>query len=155
MKKLSYIFLMIATMAFVGCQKENVRVFDQTAAEGISGTYSGTWKLVDDKGAESEGQGTVVFSTVEGQANIVKMHMVCADIALDAATNANVAHAGDDYVYFNNNASALLPEDAAEDATVPAFQGRVHDNATTFSYTLKTGKGKKAKNNTYTFTGAR
>lgn len=146
----------MAAMTLVSCKKENVRVFDQTAAAGIAGTYKGNWALVDDKGASSQAEGTVVFSEIEGEPYLVKMTFDAPGISLSATTRANVAHAEDDYVFFNNMASDLLPADAGEDASVPAFQGRVKkDGSTSFSYTLKTGKGKKAKNNTYTFTGAR
>lgn len=148
--------MLFAVLAFASCQKETVRTFDKTAAEGISGTYTGTWTLVDDQGGQSEGAGTVVFAAVEGQDYQVVMTLTCEAIGLNAQTKANVAHAEDDYVYYNNNAADLLPADAGEDATVPQFQGRVKTDGTTyFSYKLKTGKGKKAKNNTYTFTGAR
>lgn len=146
----------MAAMTLAGCKKEVERVYDQTAAAGIAGTYKGTWSLVDDQGASSQAEGTVVFSEIEGEAYLVKMTFEASGIALSATTRANVSHAEDDYVFFNNTASELLPADAGEDASVPAFQGRVKkDGSTSFSYKLKTGKGKKAKNNTYTFTGAR
>lgn len=149
--------LLAASVCLFACQTEKPRVYDQTAAAGIAGTYTGTWKLVDDKGESNQGEGTVVFAEPDGgNGYIVTITMECAAIGLSAQTPANVAHAEDDYVYFNNQAINLLPADASEDATVPAFQGRVKsDGSTSFSFNLKTGKGKKAKNNTYTFTGAR
>lgn len=146
--------MLFAMVAMVSCQKENVRVFDKTAGAGIAGTYSGSWSLVDDQGNTNEAPGTVVFAEVEGEPYQTQMTFTCESLGINAQTKANVAHAEDDYVYYNNKATELLPADAGEDVTVPSFQGRVHDGWTTFSYKLKTGKGKKAKITTYTFAGS-
>ena len=97
-----------------------------------------------------------MFAPVENEPYVVTMTFASETIALSAATRANVTHAGDELVFYNNNAIDLLPADAGEDAAVPAFQGRVKtDGSTTFNYSLKTGKGKKAKVNKYTFVGTR
>lgn len=156
MKKIQFWTLTLAVVAMVSCKNEEVRVYENTAAADIAGTYSGTWSIVDDKGNLSEGAGTVVFSTVENEPYVVTMTFASEALSLSATTRANVTHAGDELVFYNNNALALLPDDAGEDAAVPAFQGRVKtDGSTTFNYSLKTGKGKKAKVNKYTFVGTR
>ena len=156
MKKIQFWTLTLAVVAMVSCKNEEVRVYENTAAADIAGTYSGTWSIVDDKGNLSEGAGTVVFAPVENEPYVVTMTFASEALSLSAATRANVTHAGDELVFYNNNATALLPADAEADATVPTFQGRVKtDGSTTFSYSLKTGKGKKAKVNKYTFVGTR
>ncbi|MDY2942669.1 MAG: hypothetical protein SOT07_03105 [Paludibacteraceae bacterium] len=156
MKKIQFWTLTLAVVAMVSCKNEEVRVYENTAAADIAGTYSGTWSIVDDKGNLSEGAGTVEFAPVENEPYVVTMTFASEALSLSAATRANVTHAGDELVFYNNNALALLPDDAGEDAAVPAFQGRVKtDGSTTFNYSLKTGKGKKAKVNKYTFVGTR
>ena len=86
----------------------------------------------------------------------VTMTIDAAGVGYTGSCKANVAHAGDEYVYYNNAAAELLPADSPEDATVPQFQGRVKvDGTTGFDFKLKTGKGRNAKTTTYTFTGAR
>lgn len=156
MKKIQFLTLALAMVAMVGCKEEAVRVYENTAAADIAGTYSGTWSIVDDKGNSLEGAGTVVFAPVENEPYVVTMTFASETLALSATTRANVTHAGDELVFYNNNAIALLPADAEADAAVPTFQGRVKtDGSTTFNYSLKTGKGKKAKVNKYTFVGTR
>lgn len=156
MKKIQIWTLTLAVVAMVSCKNEEVRVYENTAAADIAGTYSGTWSIVDDKGNASDGEGTVVFAPVENEPYVVTMTFASEALSFRAATRANVTHAGDELVFYNNNALALLPDDAGEDAAVPAFQGRVKtDGSTTFNYSLKTGKGKKAKVNKYTFVGTR
>lgn len=156
MKKIQFWTLVLAMVAMTGCKEEAVRVYENTAAADIAGTYSGTWSIVDDKGNISEGDGTVIFAPVENESYVVTMTFASEALSLSAATRANVTHAEDELVFYNNNAIDLLPADAGEDATVPAFQGRVKtDGSTTFNYSLKTGKGKKAKVNKYTFVGTR
>lgn len=155
MKKTGLWAFAFAVLAMAGCDtKEEVRVYDRSAAADVAGVYNGLWTVVDDKGNASEGQGIVVFETLEEQAYVMTMTFVSEAIGLNVATPANVTHAGDELVFYNNSAKALLPEDAGTDATIPSFQGRVKtDGTTSFSYSLKTGKGKKAKVNTYTFAG--
>lgn len=156
MKKIQFWTLTLAVVAMVSCKNEEVRVYENTAAADIAGTYSGTWSIVDDKGNLSEGAGTVFFAPVENEPYVVTMTFASEALSLSAATRANVTHAGDELVFYNNNATALLPADAEADAAVPTFQGRVKtDGSTTFSYSLKTGKGKKAKVSKYTFVGTR
>lgn len=147
--------MLAVAFGLFSCNEDN-RVFDKTAAAGIAGTYTGTWKMVDDKGNESETQGTVTFAEIEGQTYQALMTIDAAGIGYTATCHANVAHAEDDYVFYNNQAVELLPEDAPEDATIPQFQGRVKtDGSTFFDFSIKSGKGKKAKTTKYTFAGAR
>ena len=156
MKRIFNLMLIAAMCCLMGCQPNENRVFDKTAAAGIAGTYTGVWSMVDSKGNTAEAQGTVVFAEVEGNPYLATMTIDAAGVGYSGSCKVNVAHAGDEYVYYNNAAAELLPADSPEDATVPQLQGRVKTDGTTgFDFKLKTGKGRNAKTTTYTFTGAR
>lgn len=169
MKKI-FLFITLVAMTMVGCKQNGNRVYSETAAQGISGTYKGQWTQTDDKGVATTVDGTAIFEVVEGQTYAALLKVEAAGLDLKAQTMVNVSHAEDDYVYYNSSAMELLPADNFTDGdfrkgfkegldpipTVPSLQGTVTAKGeTTFSYTLKTGKGKKAKNVVYTFVGAR
>lgn len=156
MKRITYLMTLAAILCLFGCKPEENRVFDQTAGAGIAGTYTGKWSMVDDKNNASETVGTIVFSEIPGQAYQARLAIDASGIGYTGGCTVNVAHAGDDYVYYNNVAKELLPADAPADAVVPQIQGRVSkDGATSFSFKLKTGVGRFTKTSTYTFTGSR
>ena len=43
MKRIFNLMLIAAMCCLMGCQPDENRVFDKTAAAGIAGTYTGVW----------------------------------------------------------------------------------------------------------------
>ena len=66
MKKTGLLVFAFAVLAMAGCDtKEEVRVYDQSAAADVAGVYNGLWTVVDDKGNASEGQGILPHPSYE------------------------------------------------------------------------------------------
>lgn len=145
MKAKLYIALALFVGLFASCeQKEEVRVYPNTASQDIAGTYSGTWTLTNDKGESSEAIGTIAFTATD-QAYVANI-MVTAEGSADRTDVCNVSHANDGLVFYNNVGTAFGAK----------FSGEIDANGNILmSYTITETQGRFQVTNSYNFSGAR
>lgn len=145
MKAKLYIALALFVGVFASCeQKEEVRVYPNTASQDIAGTYSGTWTLTNDKGESSEAIGTIAFTATD-QAYVANI-MVTAEGSADRKDVCNVSHANDGLVFYNNVGTAFGAK----------FSGEIDANGNILmSYTITEMQGRFQVTNSYNFSGAR
>lgn len=145
MKAKLYIALALFVGLFASCnQKEEVRVYPNTASQDIAGTYSGTWTLTNDKGESSEVNGTIVFAATE-QAYVANI-TVTAEGSADRSDVCNVSHANDGLVFYNNVGTSFGAK----------FSGEIDENGTVLmSYIITEMQGRFQVTNNYKFSGAR
>ena len=139
MKKL--IILLAATVALIGCKKNEDIRFDKTASEGIAGTYSGIWTRSFTDEIVS-GEGTISF-VASDQPNVATITATCTEPAINRTGIVNVAHSDYEYVFYNNS-------DKEEAGFGAKFSGRVfRDGSIEMQYSVEEKVGRKK--NTYTF----
>ena len=139
MKKL--IIILVAAVALIGCKKNEDIHFDQTASQGIAGTYVGTWTRSLDTDSVS-GEGTITFVAGD-QPNVATITATCANPEINRTGIVNVMHSDYEYVFYNNS-------DKEEAGFGAKFSGRVYkDGSIEMQYSVDEKVGRKR--NTYNF----
>lgn len=149
MKKLRYI--LIAAIAFGGlltsCSGDDQEViFDQTAADGIVGEYTGEWMRVSE-GDTTRAKGTLSFTKIEGD-YLTQVTAVCSALEINLTSPANVSHTNiDNYAFVNNK---------LENGFAAAFFGRVtSENTADIQYSKTVKLGRLSKTYSFSFSGAK
>lgn len=147
MKKL--IIILAATVALVGCKKNEDIHFDKTASEGIAGTYTGTWTRSLNEESVS-GEGTITFAPCDSaQANVCIITVTCANPEINRSGIVNVVHSDYEYVFYNNS-------DKAEAGFGAKFSGRVYkDGSVDMQYTVEEKVGRKKQTYNFKFEGTK
>ncbi len=149
MKKTIYMLAVLAVTLLAACnEKEEVRVYEHSAAQDIVGHYAGSWHCTSTTGTDTIYVGEIDFElwndTIE---NVCFVYPRCGDNnkIFDLRGLTNVAHAGD-ALTFNNDKTA--------NGIGTAFFGRVDDEKNiTMSMTLQGREGRKTVMMNYVFSG--
>ena len=106
MKKIQYVLLSMAAIVAACTPKDEVRIYEHTAAQDAAGVYEGTWTSVSSlSGKETLYKGTIEFQVFKDTlANQSFIYVRSEEAKWNLRGLTNVAHAGDDIV-FNNDKS--------------------------------------------------
>ena len=134
MKKIAYILSMALCMVLASCDKEEVRRYDNTAAQDAVGVYEGTWTSVSSSsGTATDYTGTIELAVFKDSlANQCFVYVQCEEAKWNLRGLANVSHAGDDIVFNNENASG--------NGLGAGFYGRISGDGKATMYFSGTGK---------------
>ena len=134
MKKIAYILSMALCMVLASCDKEEVRHYDNTAAQDAVGVYEGTWTSVSSSsGTATDYTGTIELAVFKDSlANQCFVYVKCEEAKWNLRGLANVSHAGDDIVFNNENASG--------NGLGAGFYGRISGDGKATMYFSGTGK---------------
>ena len=134
MKKIAYILSMALCMVLASCDKEEVRHYDNTAAQDAVGVYEGTWTSVSSSsGTSTDYTGTIELAVFKDSlANQCFVYVKCEEAKWNLRGLANVSHAGDDIVFNNENASG--------NGLGAGFYGRISGDGKATMYFSGTGK---------------
>ena len=144
MKKL--IIILVAAVALIGCKKNEDIHFDQTASQGIAGTYVGTWTRSLDTDSVS-GEGTITFVANDTLANVATITASCANPEINRTGIVNVVHSDYEYVFYNNS-------DKEEAGFGAKFSGRVYkDGSIDMQYSVDEKVGRKRNTYNFSFVG--
>ena len=134
MKKIAYILSMALCMVLASCDKEEVRRYDNTAAQDAVGVYEGTWTSVSSSsGTATDYTGTIELAVFKDSlANQCFVYVKCEEAKWNLRGLANVSHAGDDIVFNNENASG--------NGLGAGFYGRISGDGKATMYFSGTGK---------------
>lgn len=143
MKK--FLIIILAATTLLGCkQNEEIR-FDQSASEGIAGTYVGTWTRALDNDVAS-GEGTITFVAGD-KPNVCTITATCANPAINRTGISNVVHSDYEYVFYNNSAKP-------EAGFGTKFSGRVYkDGSVDMQYSVEEQVGRFKNIYQFTFVG--
>ena len=146
MKKL--IIILLASVALIACKKNEEIHFDQTASQGIAGTYVGTWSRVQQNTTDTvSGEGTITFVASDSLANVATITAICANPEVNRTGIVNVVHSDYEYVFYNNS-------DKPEAGFGTAFSGRVYkDGSADMQYTVEEKVGRKRNIYNFSFKG--
>lgn len=153
MKKTLYILFALCAVVLVSCNKnrDEVRVYEHTAAQDIAGKYVGTWHCTSTTGTDTIYNGEIEFQVWQDSiADVCFIYPRCAECnpAFDLRGLTNVAHAGDDIVFNNDK--------PAGNGIGTAFYGRVNaKKEATMSMTLQGREGRKTVLLSYDFFGTK
>ena len=143
MKKL--LIILAAAVVLIGCKQNEDIHFDQTASEGIAGTYVGTWTRALEDDIVS-GEGTITFVAGD-QANVATITATCTNPAINRTGITNVVHSDYEYVFYNNSAKA-------EAGFGTKFSGRVYkDGSVDMQYSVEEQVGRFKNIYQFTFVG--
>lgn len=137
-------------LLFVACNenRDEVRVYEHTAAQDIVGLYTGSWHCTSTTGTDTTYVGEVEFGVWNDSiSNACFIYPRCGEgnKIFNHRGMTNVAHASDDLV-FNNDKTA--------NGIGTAFFGRVNaERECTMQMTLQGKEGRKTVMMTYVFTG--
>lgn len=136
-------------MAACSNNKDEVRIYEHSAAQDIVGKYVGTWHCTSTTGTDTLYNGEVEFAVWKDSIeNVCFIYPRCKESnpEFDLRGLANVAHAGDD-VIFNN-------DKGAGNGIGTAFFGRVNaKKEAIMTMTLQGREGRKTVMMTYKFSG--
>ncbi len=139
MKKIAYILTMALGIVLASCDKEEVRHYDNTAAQDAVGVYEGTWQSISSySGDTTFNTGTIELSVFKDTlANQCFVYVESASFGNTRLRGlANVAHAGDDIVFNNDKASG--------NGLGSSFYGRISaDGTATMSFSSSGKEGRK------------
>lgn len=150
MKKTIYILVAAIALLFAACDKnkDEVRVYEHTAAQDIAGAYVGQWHCTSTSGTDTIYSGDILFTVWKDTiADVCFIAPRCpATFGNDKKGLTNVAHAGDDLIFNNDKGAA--------NGIGTSFYGRVDANKhATMSMTIQGKEGRKTVMMTYTFSG--
>jgi hypothetical protein len=150
MKKIRYIMMVVIALGclLTSCSGDDEEItFDQTAAEGIVGEYTGEW-IQALEGDTTRGEGILTFSKIEGD-YFTQVTAVCSALKINLTSPANVSHTNaDNYAFVNNNSTGNGFE--------AAFFGRVYSESKAnirYSKSVKSGRFTKTFN--FSFSGTK
>ncbi|MCD8297194.1 MAG: hypothetical protein LUC88_06450 [Prevotella sp.] len=150
MKKILYLMMAVVALGFgftaVSCDDDDDVAFTVSPEEGAAATYVGTYTMVEDGTTDTTyASGTVVITPESSY--IANVAWQCADLDLDVASAANIAHANDGYVFSNASTSNGLGA---------AFSGRIDGSGNIETYfQLVVTVNRKAHTYIYVFEGTR
>lgn len=151
MKKTLYLVFALCTIAIASCQKskDEVRVYERTAAQDIAGKYVGKWHCTSTTGTDTLYNGEIEFSVWQDSiADACFIYPRCLECnpPFDLRGLTNVSHAGDDIVFNNDK--------GAGNGIGTAFYGRVNaEKEAVMSMTLQGREGRKTVMFSYEFSG--